>query len=301
MAGRNSNSSSSSSSSSSSTAGWQILLLLALTAAAAIVSADACRASYDVKGPGKPLLFGGLMQAGRCNSGCQPRNSDWARRCQWDRHGSVWGVCSPQQAARSLAFAKTLGGGSILGMSPCDIMPYLQGRTLWLIGDSHSKVLYRALGCFLIDFHGQKECEPSSDAAAVQQLRKLPAAPGQSKCLHLLGGGRICIVHAALGTALVNNKEVAAGGVMPLLRAKFAQPQDIFYVSYGSWHGKSPAYWAALRPAMAGLAADYRATKSRFPHVLFREQPAYHKADASKQFCTPAKGERVRDLGSGFV
>ncbi|WIA44224.1 hypothetical protein OEZ86_010535 [Tetradesmus obliquus] len=230
------------------------------------------------------------MQAGRCNSGCQPRNSDWARRCQWDRHGSVWGVCSPQQAARSLEFAKTLGGGSILGMSPCNIMPYLQGRTLWLIGDSHSKVLYRALGCFLIDFHGQKECEPSSDAAAVQQLRKLPAAPGQSKCLHLLDGGRVCIVHAALGTALVNNKEVASGGVMPLLRAKFAQPQDIFYVSYGSWHGKSPAYWAALRPAMEGLAADYRATKSRFPHVLFREQPAYHKADASKQFCTPAKG-----------
>jgi hypothetical protein len=30
--------------------------------------------------------------------------------------------------------AKTLSGGAILGMSPCDIMPYLQGRTLWLIG-----------------------------------------------------------------------------------------------------------------------------------------------------------------------
>jgi hypothetical protein len=25
--------------------------------------------------------------------------------------------------------------------------------------------------------------------------------------------------------------QVASGGVMPLLRAKFAQPQDIFYVS----------------------------------------------------------------------
>jgi hypothetical protein len=100
-----------------------------------------------------------------------------------------------------------------------------------LCRDSHSKVLYRALTCFLIDFHNHKECEPSSDPTAVQQLRKLPAAPGQSKCVHLLDGGRICIVHAALGNALAGNKDVAAGGVMPLLRAKFAQPQDIFYVS----------------------------------------------------------------------
>ncbi|KAF6252250.1 hypothetical protein COO60DRAFT_1704383 [Scenedesmus sp. NREL 46B-D3] len=187
-------------------------------------------------------------------------------------------------------FARSLGGGAIQGLSPCDLLPYLQGRTLWLIGDSHSKVLYRALSCFLMDFHSQQECEPSSDAAAVQQLRKLPGAPGQAKCVHLLDGGRVCIVHAALGNVLVDNNEVAGGGVMPLLRAKFAQPQDIFYISYGSWHGKSAASWAALRPAMEALGADYKAARGRFPHVLFREQPAYHKADANKSSCSPATG-----------
>jgi hypothetical protein len=30
--------------------------------------------------------------------------------------------------------AKNLGGGSILQLSPCDLVPYLRGRTLWLIG-----------------------------------------------------------------------------------------------------------------------------------------------------------------------
>jgi hypothetical protein len=35
-------------------------------------------------------------------------------------------------------------------------------------------------------------------------------------------------------------------------------------ISYGSWHGKSPAYWAALRPAMEGLGADYKVRRLGF-------------------------------------
>jgi hypothetical protein len=53
-----------------------MLLFLALLNAA-VTSINACRASYDIRGAGKSLLFGGLMESGRCNSGCQPRNSPW--------------------------------------------------------------------------------------------------------------------------------------------------------------------------------------------------------------------------------
>jgi hypothetical protein len=71
----------------------------------------------------------------------------------------------------------------------------------------------------------------------VQQLYNLPAAPGQSKCFHLLGkgGGRICMVHMVLGTSLVSNSQVAAGGVLPLLQKKFSRKTDIFYINFGVW------------------------------------------------------------------
>lgn len=84
--------------------------------------------------------------------------------------------------------------------APCSVVVYCR--------DSHSKSLYRALACFLFDFWNQKECEASTNAAAVQQLYKLPMQPGQSKCFHLLGGGRVCVVYAVIGTSLTNNKQV---------------------------------------------------------------------------------------------
>jgi hypothetical protein len=76
--------------------------------------------------------------------------------------------------------------------------------------DSHSKSLYKALQCFLIDFWNHQECETSTDSSAVQQLFNLPERNGYQKCLHLMGpgGGRICIVEVVLGTSFVGNKKV---------------------------------------------------------------------------------------------
>jgi hypothetical protein len=65
--------------------------------------------------------------------------------------------------------------------------------------DSHSKALYKALQCFLLDFWNHQECRTSPDWDAQEQLYNLPAAKGQSKCIHLFNGGRICMVHAVLG------------------------------------------------------------------------------------------------------
>jgi hypothetical protein len=76
--------------------------------------------------------------------------------------------------------------------------------------DSHAKTFYRALQCFLIDFWGQRECATTTDPELLQQLQQLPAAPGQTYCLHLTGalGGRVCLVHVVLGTSLLNSTEV---------------------------------------------------------------------------------------------
>jgi hypothetical protein len=53
--------------------------------------------------------------------------------------------------------------------------------------------------------------------------------------MHLLGaaGGRICIIEVVLGTYLTGNAALPAGGVLPLLRQKFAQPQ----VGASGWRG----------------------------------------------------------------
>lgn len=61
----------------------------------------------------------------------------------------------------------------------------------------------------------------------VEELVNLPKAKGYSNCLHLLGPfrGRVCIIEVVLGTSLLDNAAVAEGGVLPLLRKKFSQPQ----------------------------------------------------------------------------
>jgi hypothetical protein len=43
------------------------------------------------------------------------------------------------------------------------------------------------------------------------------------------------MVHVVLGTSLVDNSQVAEGGVLPLLQKKFARKTDIFYVNFGVW------------------------------------------------------------------
>jgi hypothetical protein len=64
-------------------------------------------------------------------------------------------------------------------------------------------------------------------SCTVNELANLPKVKGYSNCMHLLGaaGGRICIIEVVLGTYLTGNPALPAGGVLPLLRQKFAQPQ----------------------------------------------------------------------------
>jgi hypothetical protein len=124
-------------------------------------------------------------------------------------------VCSPLQRATALQMARALYGGAALQMQPCDLYPYLRGRTLWLIGcvrlggegslirlhpargvgdgswlpargaplgprpparapvrrDSHTKQLFKALQCFMVDFWDGRECKAHSDDMFVKMVR----------------------------------------------------------------------------------------------------------------------------------
>ena len=77
------------------------------------------------------------------------------------------------------------------------------------------KSTYTAIRCVMLDFwdHSQGECAVSSDAAQQLELhkaelfapRKLTLADiTEPRCIHLLGGGRICFLHAVRGEVLVS-------------------------------------------------------------------------------------------------
>jgi hypothetical protein len=84
--------------------------------------------------------------------------------------------------------------------------------------DSHTKNTFSALRCFMLDFwdHNQGECQASSIQLLQQQLEKA-ALRGHiyntpPRCLHLIGGGRICLVHSPIGTTLLNSDPYVSSG-----------------------------------------------------------------------------------------
>lgn len=101
-------------------------------AAAAQAPAPSCKTMYR---PGRqPLLFGGVAEPKRCvGKACQSRTDFWGKTCAFTGE-SGWGVCTPQQAANALKIGMTLGGGAAATLTPCDLLPYLRGRTLWILG-----------------------------------------------------------------------------------------------------------------------------------------------------------------------
>lgn len=52
-------------------------------------------------------------------------------------------TCKPEQKKGMLEYLIGKRKIDLLQFSPCDLWPYLAGRTLWVIGDSHTKVRYK--------------------------------------------------------------------------------------------------------------------------------------------------------------
>jgi hypothetical protein len=80
------------------------------------------------------------------------------------------------------------------------------------------KSTYTAIRCIMLDFwdHSQGECAASSDTAQQLELhtaelfapRKLSLIDiTEPRCIHLLGGGRICFLHAVRGEVVVSVDE----------------------------------------------------------------------------------------------
>ncbi|WIA13627.1 hypothetical protein OEZ85_007191 [Tetradesmus obliquus] len=164
----------------------------------------------------------------------------------------------------------------MLQLTPCDLWPYLRGRTLWVIGDSMAKDLYRALRCFLIEFQDLKTYHASNNYTAMSLLANIPGN-GQPWCAHMMHDTRLCQIHAVQGHLLAESwqqDKQSGPGVLPVLLESVAQPEDIFVVHVGLWHRRSrPQVYDSHLHALGRL---YSNQKSKFPHWLFMETPKQH-------------------------
>jgi hypothetical protein len=57
-----------------------------------------------------------------------------ASTCNYDPGVAVFPSCSAEQLAINAKVMAQLHGGAPLKLQPCDLWPYLRGRTLWIIG-----------------------------------------------------------------------------------------------------------------------------------------------------------------------
>lgn len=57
----------------------------------------------------------------------------------------------------------------MLQFSVCDLWPLIKGRTLWIMGDSHSYDLFHALGCLVLPVRSLADSFGSASAASIMQ------------------------------------------------------------------------------------------------------------------------------------
>lgn len=68
-------------------------------------------------------------------------------------------ICEDWLQKAQLADYRERGWESILAATPCDLWRFLRGRTLWIMGDSQSQDLFKALQCFLHEcVSGLRDC-----------------------------------------------------------------------------------------------------------------------------------------------
>lgn len=254
-----------------------------------------------------PLLLGGAAVA--CTCGCQPRDSLWSESCRMDPTSrTTWGLCEPQQRRALVELATNLYNGSMLQFHPCDLYQLIKGRTLWLIGDSHMKSTYTAIRCIMLDFwdHSQGECAASSDPAQQLELHKAElyaprnlslAEITEPRCIHLIGGGRICFLHAVRGEVLVSGNNKKPGVLELIQQRQLAGGDDVFYASTGRWYTHNctgfevPPYNSSLN----ALGLHYKETRADWPHLFYAVPPFDHTTcniafDYTKEAACPAAG-----------
>ena len=114
-----------------------LVACLALGYIALAASDESCPISYSDGCSSRPLLMGGIYDQECKTQYCTSRGqSQWSDFCKFDRGG--WSnhpqLCQSADAQQNIKIIGQARNNPVLPLKPCDLFPYIRGRTVWLVG-----------------------------------------------------------------------------------------------------------------------------------------------------------------------
>ena len=106
-------------------------------------------------------------------------------------------------------------------MTPCDIWELLQGRKLWVVGDSQALDLFKALECFLSEFWSYQDWEQHRLSSPWPKGVETP----RPSCIKLLQNTSFCFIR-------VDRSEQLLHAALPYL-LEHGTPADLLVFNYG--------------------------------------------------------------------
>ena len=167
------------------------------------------------------------------------------------------------------AKAHAPGMEEMLTLTPCDLWPWLRGRTLWLVGDSMMQQMTKAAICFMYEFWDLE----------IKSLDNVTKAAGLYQdylgefCIEMPEETRICHLR-------VNTVDNLTQRVLPNFRKFTGKPSDVIVVNVGIWYSIPSQY----ETDMAHFAGYYSAHKYELPFMLWRDTAAQHFATPTGEF-----------------
>ena len=161
------------------------------------------------------------------------------------------------------------GMQEMLTLTPCDLWPWLRGRTLWLVGDSMMQQMSKAAICFMYEFWDLniKPLDNTTKAAGLYQEYL-----GEF-CIEMPEESRICHLR-------VNTVANLTQRVLPNFRKFTGKASDLMVVNVGIWYSRPSHY----EQDMAAFAEYFTAHKYDLPFIVWRDNAAQHFATATGEF-----------------
>ncbi|CAK0758806.1 hypothetical protein CVIRNUC_002648 [Coccomyxa viridis] len=182
-------------------------------------------------------------------------------------------ICPPAKQSAVVDYYSSrrhvAGIADLLDFTPCDLWPLIRGRTLWIVGDSHTYDLYHAVACLMLDFwdYNYQGARPiDGEEAAFEALSEHVVHSKPPECLPLAEGTMICHFR-------VNHGQILVGHGLPLLE-RMGGPTDIALLNFGAWHGSGDG------PEFRKLVEDFRDAVAdragRLPRLIWKEMVPTH-------------------------
>lgn len=190
----------------------------------------------------------------------------------WEKTWTDFMICPKEKQASVANYyigRDVTGFRELVEFSPCNLWPIIRGRTLWIVGDSHSYDFFHAAACFLLDlwdsnFRGIFPFAKEAEAFAAMEKHVQHTKPPE--CIPLLEDTMVCHFR-------VNHGQVFLGHALPLLE-RMAKPTDIAIVNFAHWHGTGDG--SEYKKLLQEFAEAVEQSAERLPHMVWKEMVPTH-------------------------